>query len=167
MSSGVHLCVHSSVRWQLQMGIRDSDYRLLSKWLAIPLDFVHLQNLLIGQTIYDLRNDRYQLTESSRGYQLVPSKEMEAVRKMFLLDPESFKATAQQLAQETENRSVTVTYPKYQRVSNQSLPEEIRIVANESGSGTQIEISLRSVVLNESVSFPFDIPSGYDEIVID
>ncbi len=145
----------------------DGDYSLLSKWLGTPLDFDKLQNLLIGQTIYDLRNDRYQLTESSRGYQLVPSNEMEAVRKMFLLDPESFKATAQQLAQETENRSVTVTYPKYQRVSNQSLPEEIRIVANESGSGTQIEISLRSVVLNESVSFPFDIPSGYDEIVID
>lgn len=145
----------------------DGDYRLLSKWLGTPLDFDKLQNLLIGQTIYDLREDRYKLSESSRGYQLIPANEMEAVKKMFLLDPTSFKATAQQLAQEQENRNVTVTYPKYQRVSGQSLPEEINIVANEAGSGTQIEISLRSVVLNEPVSFPFDIPSGYDEIEIE
>lgn len=145
----------------------DGDYSLLSKWLGTPLDFDKLQNLLIGQTIYDLREDRYKLTESSRGYQLIPASEIEAVKKMFLLDPTSFKATAQQLAQEKESRSVTVTYPKYQRVSGQSLPEEIRIIANEGGSGTQIEISMKSIVLNEDVSFPFDIPSGYDEIVIE
>lgn len=145
----------------------DGDFSLLSKWLGTPLDFDKLQNLLIGQTIYDLREDKYILTESARGYQLEPANAMEAVKRMFLLDPQSFKATAQQLAQEAENRNVTVTYPKYQRVSGQTLPEEIRIVANESGAGTQIEISLRSVVFNEEVSFPFDIPSGYSEIEID
>lgn len=145
----------------------DGDYSLLSKWLGTPLDFDKLQNLILGQTIYDLREDRYTLTESTRGYQLVPSNGSEAIKKMFLLDPQSFKATAQQLAQEKENRSVTVTYPRYQTVSGQTLPEEIKIVANEGGKGTQIEMSLRSVTFNEEVSFPFDIPSGYDEIVIE
>ncbi len=144
----------------------DGDYRLLSQWLGTPLDFDKLQNLLLGQTIYDLREDRYMLTESNRGYQLVPSNEAEAIKKMFLLDPQSYKATAQQLSQERENRSVTVTYPKYQRVGGQTLPEDIRIVANELGKGTNIEIIMRSVVLNEPVSFPFEIPSGYEEIVI-
>ncbi|QED38503.1 DUF4292 domain-containing protein [Antarcticibacterium arcticum] len=145
----------------------DGDYSLLSKWLGTPLDFDKLQNLLLGQTIYDLREDRYKLTESTRGYQLVPSNELDVIKKLFLLDPQSYKATAQQLSQENENRNVTVTYPKYQRVSGQTIPEDIRIVANESGKGTQIEISMRSVILNESVTFPFEIPSGYEEIVID
>lgn len=145
----------------------DGDFSLLSKWLGTPLDFDKLQNLLLGQTIYDLRDGRYKLTESSRGYQLVPADEMEAIRKMFLLDPQSYKATAQQLSQEKENRSVTVTYPKYQRVSGNTIPEDIKIIANEGGSGTQIEINMRSVSFNEDVSFPFEIPSGYDEIVID
>lgn len=145
----------------------DGDYSLLSKWLGTPLDFDKLQNLLLGQTIYDLREDRYKLTESTRGYQLVPSNEAEVIKKLFLLDPQSYKATAQQLSQEGENRNVTVTYPKYQKVSGQTIPEEISIVANEAGKGTQIEISMRSVILNESVTFPFEIPSGYEEIVID
>lgn len=145
----------------------DGDYSLLSKWLGTPLDFEKLQNLLLGQTIYDLREDRYKLTESTRGYQLVPANGAVIIKKLFLLDPQSYKATAQQLSQDKENRSVTVTYPKYQRVSGQTLPEDIRIVANESGKGTQIEISMRSVILNEPVTFPFEIPSGYEEIVIE
>lgn len=145
----------------------DGDYALLSKWLGTPLDFDKLQNLLLGQTIYDLREESYKLTESTRGYELVPTKEFEAVKKLFLLDAKSFKAIAQQLAQEKENRNVTVTYPSYQKVENQSFPEEIKIIANDSGKGTQIEISFKSVTLNENLSFPFDIPSGYDEIEIE
>ncbi|CAN5350695.1 DUF4292 domain-containing protein [soil metagenome] len=144
----------------------DGDYSLLSQWLGTPLDFDKLQNLLLGQTIYDLREDKYVLTESTRGYQLVPSNANDLIKKMFLLDPQNFKATAQQLAQERENRNVTVTYSKYQRVSGQTIPEDIRIVANQAGEGTIIEISLRSITFNEAVSFPFDIPSGYEEIVI-
>jgi hypothetical protein len=94
----------------------DGDYSLLSKWLGTPLDYDKLQNLLLGQAIYDLREDRYTLTESTRGYQLVPTNgAADAIRKMFLLDPQNYKASAQQLNQDRENRNVTVTYPKYQR----------------------------------------------------
>lgn len=145
----------------------DGDYSLLSKWLGTPLDYDKLQNLLLGQTIYDLREDRYKLTESTRGYQLVPDSGYEAVKRMFLLDPGNFRTSAQQLSQDRENRSVTVTYPKFQRVSGRIMPEEIKIIANEAGRGTQIEISFRSVSFNDPVSFPFEIPSGYDEIEID
>lgn len=146
----------------------EGDYSLLSKWLGTPLDYDKLQNLLLGQAIYDLREDKYVLTESTRGYQLVPANgAADAIKKMFLLDPGNYKASAQQLNQDRENRNVTVTYPKYQRVSGRTLPEEIKIVANEGGRGTNIDISLRSVSFNENLNFPFEIPSGYDEIVID
>jgi hypothetical protein len=145
----------------------EGDYSLVSKWLGTPLDFKKLQNLLIGQAIYNLREDKYVLSESTQGYQLVPSNGLELVKKLFLLDSKSYKTLAQQLSQEKENRNVTVTYPKYQRVNNQNFPEEIKIVANSEGKGTQVEISYRSVSFNESVSFPFEIPSGYDEIQIE
>ncbi|RKS55436.1 uncharacterized protein DUF4292 [Gillisia mitskevichiae] len=145
----------------------DGDYSLVSKWLGTPLDFQKLQNLLIGQAIYDLREDKYVLSESTRGYQLVPSNSLELVKKLFLIDAKSYSALAQQLSQEKENRNVTVTYTKYQKINDQNFPEEIKIVANSEGKGTQIDIAYRSVAFNESVSFPFEIPSGYDEIQIE
>lgn len=143
------------------------DFGLLSKWVGTPLDFVKLQNLLLGQSVYDLREERYQLTESTRGYQLIPSVEMQAIKKVFLLDPNTYKAIAQQLSQEKVNRHVTVTYPAYQQVRGQTLPEQIKIVASDRGQISQIEIEIRSVSLNSAVSFPFDIPSGYEKIILD
>lgn len=145
----------------------DGDYSLVSKWLGTPLNFEKLQNLLMGQAIYDLREDSYKLTESSQGYQLVPSNELLAIKKMFLLDPKNFRASAQQLNQAKENRSVTVTYSSYQNVNGKTFPEDIKIIANESGKSTNIDLTFKQVELNERLTFPFEIPSGYDEIEIE
>ncbi|MFD1094471.1 DUF4292 domain-containing protein [Salegentibacter chungangensis] len=141
----------------------DGDFSLISEMLGTPLDFQKLQNLLIGQAVYDLRTERYQLSNSAKGYQFLPSSQGE-VKKMFLLNPGTYKASAQQLAQENENRSVTITYSDYQKVSGKLFPEEIKIIANEGGKSTNIELTYRSVELDEDVHFPFEIPSGYDEI---
>ena len=143
----------------------DGDFSLLSDWLGTPLDFQKLQNLLIGQAIYDLRLEAYTFSQSPRGFQFV-SDDAGAVKRMFLLSPSTFKASAQQLAQDSENRSVTVTYSEFQNISGVLFPDEIKIIANEAGSSTNIELTYRSVEFNEQVSFPFDIPSGYEEIMV-
>lgn len=144
----------------------DGDFSLLSDLLGTPLDYEKVQNLLLGQTIYDLRDERYRLTESSRGYQLQPVQE-NFLKRMFLLDAGNFKAVAQQLGQERENRSVTVTYPEYQKVQGQLFPSQIKIVANEGTASTLIDMTFRNVEFNVPVSFPFSIPSGYEEISIE
>ncbi len=140
----------------------DGDFSLVSDLLGTPLDFQKLQNLLIGQAIYDLRDEEYNFTTSPKGFQFVANDAL--IKKMFLLDPATFKAQAQQLVQQDENRSLTVTYPEYQNVEGLNFPEKIKIIANEGNSNTNIELTYRSVKFNEEVSFPFEIPSGYEEI---
>lgn len=157
-----------SVRYYEKMGRTyfDGDFRLLSNLLGTPLDFEKLQNLLMGQTIYDMSEEHYKLTESSRGYQLKPSAEG-MLKKMFLLDAGNYKALAQQIAQEGTSRSVTITYPSYYTMNGQSLPKEIKIIANEAASNTQIDMQFRAMEFNVPVSFPFSIPSGYEEISLE
>ncbi len=144
----------------------DGDFSLLSDLLGTPLDYEKVQNLLLGQTIYDLRDERYKLTESARGYQLQPVQE-NFLKRMFLLDAGNFKALAQQLGQERENRNVTVTYPEYQKVQGQLFPSQIKIIASEGSQNTLIDMSFRNIEFNVPVSFPFSIPSGYEEISIE
>ena len=141
----------------------DGDFRLLSDLLGTPLDFQKVQNLLLGQTIYDLRKERYVLTESARGYQLKPEDEA-FLKKLFLLDAGNFKAVAQQIGHEAENRSVTVTYPNYQKVGSRVFPGTINILASDGADNTRIDMTFRSLEFNVPVSFPFSIPSGYEEI---
>lgn len=144
----------------------NGDFSLLSDILGTPLDFEKLQNLLLGQAIYDLRKEEYQFSQSPRGYQFLPVKE-DMIKKMFLLNTENLKAEAQQLAQEQENRSVTVTYSGYQDISGKLFPRDIKIIANEGGNSTHIEITYRSVEVDTDVNFPFEIPSGYEEISVE
>ncbi|WP_037324840.1 DUF4292 domain-containing protein [Salinimicrobium terrae] len=144
----------------------DGDFSLLSDLLGTPLDYEKVQNLLLGQTIYDLRDERYKLTESARGYQLEPERE-NFLKRLFLLDAGNFKALAQQLGQERENRSVTVTYPDYQKVQGQLFPLQIQINATEGAENTRIDMTFRNIEFNVPVSFPFSIPSGYEEISIE
>ena len=141
----------------------DGDFSLVSDFLGTPLDFQKLQNLLIGQAIYDLRDEEYDFVQSPRGFQFV-KEDGTSIKKMFLLNPANFKADAQQLAQEQDNRSLTVTYSDYQDVDGLIFPDNIKIIANEGGSSTNIDLTYRSISFNEEVSFPFDIPSGYEEI---
>lgn len=140
----------------------DGDFSLVSDLLGTPLDFQKLQNLLIGQAIYDLRDEEYDFTTSPKGYQFVADDSM--IKKMFLLDPSTFKAQAQQLVQDGENRSLTVTYSDYQNVEGYIFPDKIKIIASEGATNTNIELTYRSVEFNHEVSFPFEIPSGYEEI---
>ena len=140
----------------------DGDFTLVSDFVGTPLDFQKLQNLLIGKTIYDLREQPYNFMQSEKGYQFT-SEAGEVIKKMFLLNP-NFRVGAQQLAQENENRSVTVTYSDFQEVNGKVFPDNIKIIANEAGSSTKIDLTYRSVEFDEEVSFPFEIPSGYEEI---
>ena len=142
----------------------DGDFRLLSDVLGTELDFNKVQNILLGQTIYDLRQEPYILETSDRGYVLQPKKQFDLFTRLFLLNASTYKTEAQQLVNNNENQSAIVTYPTYQTISGQVFPNEINIVANQNNKNTLIDIEYRSVELNVDVSFPFSIPSGYDEV---
>lgn len=144
----------------------DGDFSLLSNVLGTPLDFEKVQNMLLGQTIYDLTEEAFVLTESARGYQLEPRREG-PLKKMFLLDTKNFRTLAQQISQKAAARSVTITYPEYQNIDDQVFPRRIKVIANEGGSSTQIDMEFRSIELDVPVSFPFSIPSGSKEISLE
>lgn len=145
----------------------DGDFELLSNWLGIPLDFEKVQNLLIGQALYDLRKEKWSTETSTQGYRLSPLKEYNNLERNFLITPETFKILAEQISQPNKNRYVTITYPEYQMLAGKLFPSEIKIMATDMEASSKIEIEFIDVDLNADVNFPFEIPSGYDEITIE
>jgi len=59
---------------------------------------------------------------------------------------------------------LTVRYGPYEAYGNEFFPSEVRIEASEKDSKTNIEVNYKKIDLNVSVSFPFTIPNGYDQI---
>jgi len=145
----------------------DGDFKMLSDWLGTELDFHKVQQLLLGQALFNLKDDKYIASIENQKYQLSPKRELALFERLFLIHPTSFKIFSQQLRQPIENRDLRIRYKSYQKVGNQDFPKEIDILAVEGDRKTFIIIDYRNVDYNAKVSFPFKIPSGYEQVTIE
>ena len=55
---------------------------------------------------------------------------------------------------------------KSENISGKILPEDIKIVAEEKGELTTIDLSFRNLELDKSMTFPYKVPNGYDKITL-
>ena len=144
----------------------DGDYRLLSDLLGIDLDFKKVENLLLGEAIFNLKEDNYKISTQENSYVLQPKEQQSVLELFFLLNPGHFKMDSQQLYQTSKRRILEIDYKSYQKVNKQIFPENVKIIAVEDTEEVTIEMEYRSVSLNEDLRFPFKIPSGFKEIKI-
>ncbi len=144
----------------------EGDFELLSEWLGTALDFDKVQHLLIGQALFDLREDAYESSIISQKYQLTPKKQLALFERLFLMHTDNYKMFTQQLKQPSKNRNLTINYLSYQKIGNQDFPKNIYVEALDADEKTVIKIEYRTVDYNAKVTFPFKIPSGYEQVTI-
>ncbi|WP_452221540.1 DUF4292 domain-containing protein [Lacinutrix salivirga] len=142
----------------------DGDFSYLSDLLGTDLDFEKVQNMLLGEALYELNDKDYKLSTHENSYLLQPKQQNQLFEIFFLMNPSHFKMDSQQIEQRSESRFLQIDYLNYQTVGTQILPQETKIIAIENLDQTTIELELKNVELNKSLRFPFTIPSGYDEI---
>jgi hypothetical protein len=142
----------------------DGDFSYLSKLLGTELDFEKVQNILLGETIYTVDNKTYNISTHEKSYVLQPKEQRELFEIFFLINPLHFKVDSQQITQIKKQRILEVDYLTYQKVDKQIIPENIKVIAVEGESEMKIYLELKNVKLNQKLSFPFNIPSGYEEI---
>ncbi|OUR93845.1 deoxyuridine 5'-triphosphate nucleotidohydrolase [Flavobacteriales bacterium 34_180_T64] len=144
----------------------DGDYTLLSNLLGIDLDFDKVQSLLLGESIYNLKDDTYIASINEVSYILQP-KDQKVLLELFLLfNPAHFKMDSQQLYQPLKKRFLQIDYTAYQEIEKQVLPKTMKIIAVENTDEVLIDMEFKSVSLNQELRFPFRIPSGFKEIVL-
>ena len=142
----------------------EGDYKYLSNLLGTELDFQKVQNLLLGDPIFNLNASTYYVSVNEEAYILQPKKQRELFEIFFLLDPIRFKVKSQQITQPQELRHLQIDYLAFQNVDKQTLPESIKVIAVEANKQTNIDLQFKNVILNEDLSFPYKIPSGFKEI---
>lgn len=144
----------------------DGDFTLLSNWLGTELNFEKVQNLLLGQALLNLKDEKFKLDFYKNKYQLTPKKGYDLFSILFLINPDNFKIDSQKIHQKDENKSLTINYSDYTKVDDEVFPKGIHIAASDTKNTSTIDINYRSVNFNNHVSFPFRIPSNYKQIVL-
>ena len=140
------------------------NYEGLSQWLGTDLDFNKIQNMLIGQPIDDLTKGNYSFTETERLYKLNAVEDK--TEKSFSFEAEHFLLKKQEIIQPEKERSFEVNYPNFQDFVSGIFPKSLTINAFQKKEKTTIIIDYNSKTFNEDLSFPYNVPDGYDRIFI-
>ncbi|MCZ4317854.1 DUF4292 domain-containing protein [Aequorivita viscosa] len=142
----------------------EGDFALLGEWLGTPINFRQMQNLLLGQSIFTLNPSEYKSEVSLNKFKIQPKQQPQDFIHSLLLNSENFKIASENLYQPSAERLLSIRYGDYQNIERQYFPSTILIDTSEKGSKTKIEINYRKIDVNANVSFPFEIPQGYEEI---
>jgi len=144
----------------------EGDFSLISKFIGTDLDFDKVQNLLVGEALFNLKDERFNSEIQNKAYALTPKRDFELFKRLFLLDAFHFKVKQQRLEQSAKQRLLTIDYPSYQKITGQVFPKNVEIKAEEINKTTTIQVEYRKITFNENVRFPYKAPSGYKEIKI-
>jgi hypothetical protein len=140
----------------------EGDFSILSNWLGTELDFNKVQNLLIGNAIDDLTKSTYNVKIEKELYQLTETN-ISNTHKVFNFEGGNFLLKKETIFQEQENRKLEIYYPSHKEQNNVFLPNEINIKAQQKES-VFIDLEYKNIIFNENLSYPFSIPSSYDQI---
>ncbi|WP_224488250.1 DUF4292 domain-containing protein [Robertkochia flava] len=145
----------------------DGDFTLLNELLGTEVNFTMVQNLLLGQSIYDLKDQRYTASIAENLYQLKPDRQLELFKLLFLLEPSNFKIALQQLSQPEKGRILNIAYESYQDVEGKVVPDKISLEALDGAEITRIDLEYRNLEFDQQVTFPYSIPIGYKPIELE
>jgi len=144
----------------------EGDFSLFQKVFGVEMNFQQIQNLLLGQAFFDFKDGVSETLNESNQFILTPLVQNPKFDIFYVINPINFKLVNQE-AKMPKNESFKVNYPEYQSVSGQSIPAKINIESMKNTKNTKIFLDIRQVELNGELTFPFEIPNGYEKLNLD
>ena len=142
----------------------DGDYALISDFFGTDLQFKNLQNLLLGEAIFDIKPKEFEKKLHPNSYTIAPKRQNDLFDLLYLINPSYFKLDAQLLSQSLEQNVLKVQYRSYQNVEGLVLPEQMAITSTNPNEQTTLNLNIKSVSLDQPLRFPFTIPKGFKAI---
>lgn len=140
------------------------NFNLLEKMLGAKLSFKQLQDMLLGQAIFNLKNKSYNVRIKDKSYVLSPEIQSPLFDVFFKLNAAHFKMDEQLIKNDLKSQSLQIQYADYSTIDNQIMPGKIYIIAKSKKNYTRVEMIYNSVNFNTELVMPFRIPSSYKRI---
>ncbi len=142
----------------------DGDFAYLTELLGYEMDFGKVQNVLIGNTVLDLREEKYASTIENEGYFLRPKQQRELFKILFSLEPQHFRVKSQQISQPEKDRFLKLDYG-YQNIDSKVAPSLVNIEAVNEDGVRIIGLDFRNIEFDRRLNFPYKIPKGFKLLV--
>lgn len=143
----------------------DGDFSEINRLLGANLDFTMLQNLLLGDALFEMKPKNYEASIDQEAHLLTPIQSNELADLLFWIHPINYKIEKQEIRTFENDRFLSVTYSNYADIDATPIPGRVEIIAKDAKNNASIRFDYRSVKLDEELSFPYKIPSGYKRII--
>ncbi|MGA9636913.1 DUF4292 domain-containing protein [Flavobacterium sp.] len=143
----------------------EGDFSTLSQFLGTDLNYDKIQNMLMGESLDDLRKGKYTQTMEEQTYRL-DDKANNTTQKTFYIDAANFKMKKQEVVQTDKARKIQIQYTNFNLFSEILMPQKVQINATQDKGKTEINLDYDSISFNEELSFPYSVPNGYKRILI-
>lgn len=143
----------------------EGEYEFLSHLLGTELNYQKVENLLLGKAIDDLKKEKFRFSVEDNRYRLTTM--YSSLKKSYFFEPDNFRLERQFLEQPLEGRKVLISYSGYKNYEENVLPHSIVMDVDNQKDKKEIRIEYKSVEFNTNISFPYEIPRGYSEVIID
>ncbi len=143
----------------------EGDYAGLSQWLGTDLDFYKVQNMFVGKALDQLKGGNYQVSIADKLYKLENNSDGKTF-KAYFFEGDNFLIKKETISQPAQERSLEILYPDYKKYDEMILPLNIAIDAIQNKGNVKIKIDYKGVTFNEELSFPYEVPEGYERIYI-
>lgn len=162
------LITPESVRYYDKIGKKyfEGDYSSLSRWLGTDLDFFKIQSLFLGKSIDDFSKGKYKVSIADKWYRL-QALETDGIDKFFYLEGDNYLIKKQEINQPQLDRALQVTYPDYSKTNEKFLPLQMLLEARLQEQKTLIDVEYKNVNFNEELTFPYQVPEGFERIEIE
>ena len=139
----------------------EGDFSMIKQLLGVEINFEQLQNLFLGQSLLNLKEEKQNVEIADNRYVLSPEEQIELFDIFFIINPSHFKLDKQSIVKANKNLRLDINYPSYNLVDDIVFPSEINIKAKNIKSITNIDLYYKSVVFDTDVRMSFNIPYGY------
>ena len=142
------------------------NYEIISDLLGTEFNFDMVQNLFIGESLFNLRDEKYKIDIRDNKYELTPRSENPLLKILVLIDPVTFKLDKEVFKYVEKDQNLTILYKDFNKIDESLFPKGFVIKAVDKKANTSIDVNYRNVFFDTPLRFPFKIPHGYKLIKI-
>jgi hypothetical protein len=137
----------------------DGDFSVISNLLGTELNFDKIQNMILGQPLEKLNEKEYSFLMEDQLYIFNSSENN--FEKTLSFKMNNYNLIKQNIIQNVKNIGIKIDYETYQNIQNIDLPQVIKIIALRNNGNANFDINYNSIILNEDLTFPYNVPSNY------
>lgn len=156
------------------------DFKYINKLFGSDLDYQMIEALLIGNSLdFEKEGKLHSKVDRKKGLYYLSTVKKRIIKKelekekdklknqaqVLWLDPITFKIKEILLSTPESDNTLTGVYSNYHELGSQILPYEM-LFTLQSNSSVQISVEYTKFSVGKSLTFPFKIPSKYEQVTL-